>query len=524
MDRSLRQRVARCAHGMAAVALVAMASGCATLPSLASRHETHAITDTRGTRLGRAVVEAVGEHPGQSGIYALTEPTDAFAARVILANTAEKSLDVQYYIWHADHTGLLLFEAAWRAADRGVRVRILLDDANTGGLDEIIAALATHPRIEVRLYNPLVPRSARALNFVTDFARANRRMHNKSFTADNEVTIVGGRNVGDEYFAAGEGVAFTDLDVLAVGAAVREVSNAFDLYWNSASSYPATSVIAPARADARAMLEARFGAARADPGSAEYVEVLKRTVLVQQLIAKALPLDWASARVVRDDPAKTLDTKGRRDVLLLAELLPAIGAPEASFDLVSPYFVPGAAGTAALLQAARRGVRVRVLTNSLAATDVGVVHAGYVKRRCELLQGGVRLYELEPRASKRVGDERALGSGSSSSVQLHAKTFALDETRIFVGSFNFDQRSAHLNTEMGLVIDSPVLAQRLSSAFDRQVPRVAYEVRLAPDGRCAEWIERTEEGEVRYEADPETSTGRRAWIGFLSILPIEWLL
>ena len=517
-----RQRIAQRAYRVAAVALVALASGCATLPSLEGRHATRAMTDTDGTRLGRAVVEAVAQHPGQSGIDALTQPTDAFAARVILAYTAEKSLDVQYYIWHADHTGLLLFEAMWRAADRGVRVRILLDDANTGGQDEIIAALATHPNIEVRLYNPLVPRSARALNFLTDFARANRRMHNKSFTADNAVTIVGGRNVGDEYFAAGEGVAFTDLDVMAVGAAVREVSNAFDLYWNSASSYPATSLVAPVTADARAMLEARFSAARRDPGSAEYLDALKRTVLVQQLLAKALPLDWASARVVRDDPAKTLDTTGRRDVLLLSDLLATIGPPKASFDLVSPYFVPGEAGTAALVNAARRGVRVRVLTNSLAATDVGAVHAGYIKRRCDLLRGGVQLYELEPTASTRAGDERALGS--SSSVQLHAKTFALDEGRIFVGSFNFDLRSAHLNTEMGLVIDSPALAQRLSSAFARQVPKVAYEVRLAADGRCAEWIEHTEEGEVRYEADPGTSVGRRAWIDFLSILPIDWLL
>ena len=522
MHRPVRDQIAELACSVAAVTLVALASGCATLPSLDTRHETHAITNTDATRLGSAVVEAVGQHPGQSGIYALTAPTDAFAARVILAYTAEKSLDIQYYIWHADTTGLLLFEAAWRAADRGVRVRILIDDANTGGEDEIIAALATHPNIEMRLYNPLLQRSARALNFLSDFGRVNRRMHNKSFTADNEVTIVGGRNVGNEYFAAGEGVAFTDLDVMAVGAAVHEVSNAFDLYWNSPSSYPATSLLAPAGVDARATLEARFAAVHADAGSAAYLEILRQTVLVQQLIAKALPLQWASTRVVRDDPAKTLDANGSRDVLLLSDLLPAIGQPKASFDLVSPYFVPGDAGTAALLQAARRGVRVRVLTNSLAATDVGAVHAGYVKRRCELLRGGVHLYEMEPTGSKDAGDERALGS--SSSIQLHAKTFALDEARIFVGSFNFDQRSAHLNTEMGLVIESPSLAQQLSSAFEREVPKLAYEVRLTADGHCAEWVDRANDGEVRYEADPGTSMARRAWIDFLSILPIEWLL
>jgi putative cardiolipin synthase len=523
MDRPLRIRGAQRACRFTALALVALASGCATLPPLDARRETHAIAATDQTRLGHAVGEAVRQHPRLSGIHALTTPTDAFAARVILASAAEKSLDVQYYIWRADQTGLLLFEAVWRAADRGVRVRLLLDDANTGGLDAILAALATHPNIEVRLYNPLVPRSARALNFVTDFERANRRMHNKSFTADNAVTIVGGRNVGNEYFAAGEGVAFTDLDVMAVGAAVREVSSAFDLYWNSASSYPATSLLAPAGADARATLEAKFAAVHAEPESAEYLGVLGRTALVQQLIKHALPLDWAPARVVRDDPAKTLDKKGDVGVLLLSDLLPAVGAPRTSFDLVSPYFVPADAGTAALVRAAQRGVNVRVLTNSLAATDVPPVHAGYAKRRCDLLRAGVRLYELAPAAAKRDSDERTLGSGSSS-TQLHAKTFALDGERIFVGSFNFDPRSARLNTEMGLVIDSPPLAERLSRAFDEQVPNVAYEVRLAADGHCAEWIQRTGGREVHYDADPGTSAARRAWIDFLSILPIERLL
>jgi len=505
------------------IALAALATGCATLPSLEGRSETHAIADTGATRLGRAVAPAAAAHRDESGIYALTEPSDAFAARVILASVAERSLDIQYYIWHADQTGLLLFEAVWHAADRGVRVRILLDDANTRGLDQIVAALDAHPNIEVRLYNPFVPRAPRMVDLLTDFGRVNRRMHNKSFTADNEATIVGGRNVGNEYFAAGTGVAFTDLDVLAVGTAVRDVSDAFDLYWNSASAYPAARLLAIApEADARRFLEEKFAGVHADPEAVEYVDALRRTRLVQQLIDGKLPLDWARTRLVRDDPAKTLDTTGRTDVLLLSDLLPAMGRPDSAFDLVSPYFVPAEAGTAALVQTVERGVRVRVLTNSLAATDVGPVHAGYVKRRCALLRAGVQLYELEPTGVERKDDERRLGA--SSSVQLHAKTFALDGKRIFVGSFNFDPRSARLNTEMGLVIDSPSLASRLSAAFDEQVPKVAYEVRLTPDGRCAEWIAHTPAGEVRYDAEPRTSAARRAWIDFLSILPIDWLL
>ncbi|HSS70613.1 MAG TPA: phospholipase D family protein [Casimicrobiaceae bacterium] len=504
-------------------ALVALLSGCASLPSLEARSQSVAMTDTAATRLGRAVAQDISAHPGKTGIHALPVSSDAFAARVLLAAAAEKSLDIQYYVWHDDQTGYLLYEAAWRAAERGVRVRILLDDANTKGLDETIAALDAHPNIEVRLYNPLMQRNARLLDFATDFTRVNRRMHNKSFTADNQASIVGGRNVGNEYFAAGEGVAFADLDVVAIGPVVREVSAEFDLYWNSPSAYPAALVIGPACPDAAEKLEARFAEARADPQSVAYSKAVRETPLVQDLLAGRLPFEWASAQVVSDHPAKTLDVTGRTDVLLLSELLPAIGRPETSFDLVSPYFVPGDEGTAALQRLARGGVKVRVLTNSLAATDVAAVHAGYAKRRCDLLESGVELYELKPSASVEATKTKGK-AGSSSAVQLHAKTFALDRRRIFVGSFNFDQRSAHLNTEMGLVIDSPALAQRVSATLDEGLATTAYQVRIAADGRCPDWVERTPAGEVLYDVEPVTSAGQRAWIQFLEGLPIEWLL
>jgi putative cardiolipin synthase len=511
----------------AAAALAALAAGCASLPPQDGRVETRALTDTTPTSLGRAVgPRAAAEGAGRSGFQALASPSDAFAARVLLASAAEKSLDVQYYIWHGDQTGFLLFEAVWRAAERGVRVRMLLDDANTEGEDDVIAALDAHPNIEVRLYNPLMLRSARLMNFVTDFARVNRRMHNKSFTADNQVAIVGGRNIGNEYFGAGEGTEFSDLDVLAIGPVVREVSSEFDLYWNSASAYPAAAILGVPPADAARMLEDRFAATRADPETTAYLDMLRKTAIVNELIGGRLPLDWAQARVVRDDPTKTLDTSDRTDVLLLSSLLPAIGRPETSFDLVSPYFVPGDQGTEALEQMAKRGVRVRVLTNSLAATDVAPVHAGYAKRRCDLLRSGVSLFELKPSATPRVAkDTKATGStGSGSGVQLHAKTFAVDRARIFVGSFNFDQRSAFLNTEMGVVIESPALAGRLSSAFESSVPTNAYALRIAGDGHCPEWVERTPAGERVYDVDPDTTAGRRGLIDVLSILPIEWLL
>ena len=252
------------------VALAALMAGCATLPSLEGRTTTTALTDTAETRLGRAVAADVAANPGKTGIHPVFKPHDAFAARALLAAHAEKSLDVQYYIWHGDQTGYLLFEALLKAAERGVRVRLLLDDINTSGLDPTIAVLDAHPNIEVRLYNPVAQRGARALNFLTDFERVNRRMHNKSFTVDNQVSIVGGRNIGNEYFAAGEGVAFVDLDVIAIGPAVRDVSNQFDLYWNSPSAYPAASLVGAPAPDDAATLDAKFKSTRSDPAAVVY--------------------------------------------------------------------------------------------------------------------------------------------------------------------------------------------------------------------------------------------------------------
>jgi putative cardiolipin synthase len=482
---------------------------------------TSALKDTDATRLALGIAPGLAAHPGKTGTYALSRGRDAFAARVLLAGAAERSLDVQYYIWHGDHTGYLLFEALWQAAERGARVRLLLDDNNTGGLDATIASLDAHPNIEVRLYNPLMHRSARWTNYVTDFRRLNRRMHNKSLTVDSQATVVGGRNIGDDYFSAGRGVAFADLDVIAVGAAVREVSTAFDLYWSCASAYPAEKLLQQATPATVEQLKATFAATRADPDSAQYLESLRETRLVTDLVEGRLALEWTDARLVYDDPTKTLDTGLRTDELLMTRLLQTIGHPATQFELISPYFVPMASGTATLEALARRGVNVRVLTNALESTDVAAVHAGYAKRRQALLRAGIRLYELKRGDVPKPTNDKLIGGSSSSS--LHAKTFQIDGNRMFVGSFNFDPRSAKLNTEMGLVIDGSAMAQRLRAFFDTELPLLAYEVRLNGDSSL-QWIERTADGEKIHDTEPGTSAWRRAAVSFLSILPIEWLL
>jgi putative cardiolipin synthase len=505
------------------IVIASLVTGCASLPPIAGRTETFALADTAGTRLGRALALPVAENAGKTGIHTLSNPHDAFAARVLLAGAAEKSIDAQYFIWHGDQVGYLLFEALWRAAERGVRVRLLLDDLNTGGLDPVIAALGAHPNIEVRLYNPVVIRDARALNFLTDFTRVNRRMHNKSFNADNQASVVGGRNIGNEYFGAGSEVGFADLDVLAVGSVVPEVSKEFDVYWNSASAYPASSFVGAPAPNPSADLEARFAANRANPESVSYLEAVRATTLVRELLDRKLDLEWTTAQVVYDDPAKTLDTTERTDVLLFPELVLKMGRVERNLDLVSPYFVPGDGGTEQLVMLAERGVSVRILTNSFAATDEKSVHSGYAKRRQDLLRAGVRLYELKPDAINETHESHSrFGSGSSSG--LHAKTLAVERRRIFVGSFNFDQRSALLNTEMGLVIGSSALAGGLAHFFDAEVPLLAFEVRLAPDGGNLVWIERTSSGETRHDIEPGTTWATRMGVGILSILPIEWLL
>lgn len=529
MGRSMNarpHRPARAARGLGGVVAAAavLLAGCAGLPSQEGRPESFVLQDTAGTRLAAAIDPLAAVHPGKSGIYPLVLATDAFAARVLLASAAERSIDAQYYIWHPDQTGMLLLESLWNAAGRGVRVRILLDDQNTRGFDDMLAALGARRNFEVRLYNPFATRGARFLSYLNEFERVNRRMHNKAFIADNRLAIVGGRNIGNEYFGAGSEIPFKDLDVLVAGAAVPEVSAEFDRYWNSASAYPVRRLLGEAPPDAVQRLEERFAAARADPESKKYLDAVRGTELLGRILERRLDIEWAGARLVADDPAKTLEPEPSEGQLLLGELLEGTG-PRRSFDLVSPYFVPGEKGTAALEALARRGVRVRVLTNSLAATDVAIVHSGYAKRRCGLARAGVILYEMKPQvAADGTKEKRKAAASGSSAARLHAKTFAADGERIFVGSFNFDLRSALLNTEMGLVIESPPLAGRLGAMFDEIVPPNAYEVRALEAEPCLEWIERTPTGEVRHRTEPESSAVRRAWLEFLEMLPIDWLL
>ena len=493
------------------------------------RPESSAFLDTADTRLGRALAGQASANPGRSGVWPIHDGRDAFADRVLLAAAADRSLDVQYYIWRPDMAGVLLAEALYEAAERGVRVRLLLDDNNTVGLDPMLAALDSHENIEVRLFNPFPLRKYRILGFIADFGRLNRRMHNKSFTADNQATIVGGRNVGNEYFSAGQAMRYIDLDVLAVGPVAREVSADFDRYWASESAYTLAQVLGEAATADPDALAHRASIAERNPQAREYLDAVRESGFLRSLLAGEISFEWTRVKLVSDDPAKGLG-RGAPEDLLTHRLRKVLGGAERELELVTPYFVPTEAGVRALADLAARGVEVGILTNALEATDVIPVHAGYARHRVALLEAGIALYELKREAggADPPGVHRLAGSSSSS---LHAKVFSVDQERIFVGSFNFDPRSANLNTEMGLLIDSPALARGMVEGMRSVLPGLAYEVRLGEDGK-PRWIERRgdpDEGSasgepIEHRHEPDAGFWSRLGVWITMRLPVEWLL
>jgi putative cardiolipin synthase len=498
-------------------ALSLFAGGCA-MPSLDQRSSSSVLPEEQAsdTRLGIAIAPLLMAHPDTSGIHPLGNPLDAFAARMLLAKTADRTLDVQYYIWNNDITGTLMLNALEDAATRGVRVRLLLDDNGTAGLDDRLAALAAMPNIEVRLFNPFNVRKAKWLGFFTDFQRSNRRMHNKSFTADNRATIIGGRNIGDDYFGATSGALKADLDVLAVGAVVQDVSTEFDRYWASQSAYPVDLILTRKHPAPLTPFNPASDTKRDD-----YLAAVRNSTFVRDLFLGQLHMQWAPTKMVSDDPAKGLKSLDDEDLLIhaLAEIL---GEPQRTLVLVSPYFVPTHTGVEAFSNLARQGVTVSILTNAMEATDVLPVHAGYVKHRKALLKAGINLYELR-QLSGQPGRHSKAGLFGSSSTSLHAKTFAVDRTRVFIGSFNFDPRSMHLNTELGFIIESPELASEIEDQFYAEVPLAAYQVTLSPHGKL-QWIERHAGEEIIHTSEPDTTLIKRVMLWILSILPIDWLL
>jgi putative cardiolipin synthase len=414
-----------------------------------------------------------------------------------------------------------------RAADRGVRVRLLLDDTTAMGKDAKIAVLASHPRIEVRVFNPSAGRSSSAWLFsaAADFDRINHRMHNKMFVADNQAGVVGGRNIGDEYFGAREGENFADLDLLAIGPVVQELSRSFDEFWNSEWAYP-IEVLHTAKPDPAALEQgtAMLAAHRSDAGDSDYAKRLRDSDLLQRLYKHELPLVWAPARIVYDRPEKAgSEGQPADDLKLGPQLKTAVTEPRSEFLISSPYFIPGERGVASFRQLREKGVRVRIVTNSFAGNDVALVHSGYARYRKDLLKLGVELYELKP--SLAAAPEQDRERFGSSGASLHAKAFIIDREQVFVGSLNLDPRSLDLNTELGFVVESRELADMLARQFDELVqPAYTYRLKLEPPDGDLVWVSEESGREVRYTRDPEVGFWRRFSTWFLSIFAPESLL
>ncbi|WP_341864186.1 phospholipase D family protein [Gymnodinialimonas sp. 57CJ19] len=506
---------------IAASVLVALAIILARLVFRAPRPHTRPICNalppaTTGPLARTLVAQQGAQIPGSSGIAPLEDGMEAFVTRMVLAGAATTAIDVQYYIWRDDMTGHLLLKALLRAADRGVRVRILLDDNGIDGLDDVLASMDAHPNIEVRLFNPFMLRRFKRLSYGFDFFRLNHRMHNKAFTVDGRASVLGGRNVGDEYFGTGVNPLQIDLDVLAMGDVVSQISDDFDRYWNAAPVHEASRILRKIKQPD--LLASRLDRFEDTPQFSEYRGYLESSELVPKLMQGTLALEWTRAELVSDNPATIFDKVPKKH-LFTSRLLDAVGPITRQFDGVTPYFVPGAPGVGALAKLRGDGVKIRMLTNSLEATNMLPVHAGYGKRRKDLLRAGIGLFELRAHAAGPSEDDKLPRLGSSGS-NLHAKTFAVDGARIFIGSFNFDPRSATLNTEMGLVIESESMARSLHRAFDHGLGGLAWQVRL--DGGKLVWAHPGDPVVTRQE--PGTNLANRLALRVVGWLPVEWLL
>jgi len=469
----------------------------------------------RQTLIDRQLQPMLAEHPGQSGAVYLSDGLEAYAARSVITRQAGRSLDLQYYMWHDDMLGHLLANDVYQAAERGVRVRLLLDDMNAAGMDLQMLAMDTHPNIEIRLYNPFRNRDGvwRLVEMVQRFFSINHRMHNKAWIADGRVAIVGGRNIGEEYFDAREDVNFRDLDLLLAGPVAADASTIFDEFWNSDAVVPITALHYNTKQQLRNFIDqAHRDAERRD--AAPYLQRV-RSRLSDGYISQQLSMHWTGdIKILSDPPRKP--SGGDNSDWLVTDLARILGSAKHKSLLISPYFVPGAAGTKALVQQARNGVQVGIITNSLAANDVPAVHSGYMHYRRPLLAGGVQLYEL-----KSQGHASKASTFGSSGSSLHTKAFVVDDRRGFVGSFNLDPRSAYLNTEMGAVFDDPVLAARLRQEYLRlSGPDQSYWVYLDKDWELR-WLDRRGPEPISLRTEPDTRFMQRATTRVISWLPLE---
>lgn len=517
------------------LALMVLVTACSTIPKDYPRTESYALKDTQNTLLGKEVSQELKAHPGQSGFMSLFEGIDALAARIGMAQYAQKSLDVQYYIWHGDTTGVALAAALLQAADRGVRVRLLLDDLQISAHDPALLALDEHPNIEVRMFNPSAARSVKGFEFLSRFSELNRRMHNKSYIADNQLAIVGGRNIGDEYFNANPEVDFTDFDVLAIGPVVPEISAIFDLYWNSELAIPISvlysgdSTTSVGLQQLRQKLNAGWQAIK----SSAYAQAVRNSQFVRNVNNQQERYYWGDAEAVADSPNKFLKSPEDKTTHMGPKFVPLLDNIQSELFIISPYFIPGDERVEYFAKLVKRGVKVTIITNSFASNDVGIVYAGYAKYRKALVEAGVELYEYKPDPEKiKKAKKHGSGYAGSSRASLHAKVFVFDRKKTFIGSMNLDPRSVKLNSELGVIFENTQFASELVKDVENGLPENSYHIRLVDErdeegnviDKSLVWDTLEDGKPVTYTSEPQVGFFRKIGIWFMSLFVSEELL
>jgi len=496
------------------IGAILILAGCAGLPQHVKKYPSFALQSPQDTGLAKSVVASEdGSSKNLSGVRLLASGEEAFDSLIALADHAERTLDLQYYIIHQDESARTLLDHVREAADRGVRVRVLVDDLNTAGEDRRFLHLGHHVNIEVRVFNPFPGgRSAtwsRILTSISDIPRINHRMHNKLFVADNELAITGGRNIGDEYFTLDKHSNFIDLDVVVAGPVVAQLSASFDAFWNSKYAYPIASLAAADDTEAAAPPPPPAPA----NDDANWLE--------RELDAGTLRLDWVPATVLADRPAKIAsETSPDEEVTIANNISALMRSAQHEVLVISPYFVPGEEGVALMRELIDRGVHIRVLTNSLASTDAPLVHNGYARYRAALLKMGVELCEVRP----KLGQKRPrFHPFKTSNASLHAKALVIDQRTVFIGSLNMDRRSARFNSELGLVMRSPEIAKQVTSLLDDITADGSYKLSFDGKGHIL-WSVGEGDAERTWHTDPETTLLQRFSLRLLAPFAPEELL
>lgn len=488
-------------------------TGCTSSLPVNTSEQTYATPPAEHGEMAKYITNLTKNKPSQTGAYALGFGTDAFVSRLSLINAAASSIDLQYYIYNKDTTGNQINYALYRAAERGVQIRLLLDDLKATDNNPKLHILNQHKNVEIRLFNPSPNRNNKLLGFVGDFKKLNGRMHNKSLTVDSLSSIIGGRNIGDEYFGASGRVDFGDFDLLLIGDAISGINKQFDLYWNNALSYPLSTFQKKTYSDEEIIIiltdwDGEISYAKKTKKA--YLNALLNTQFIDYLEQGDIPWFWGDAEVVFDLPTKVSDKDNQRP--LINSLKTTFDTTQEQLFIISPYFVPGEAGTQYLIDMVNRGVNVSVLTNSLAATDVVAVHSGYATYRKKLLRAGVKVYETKVNPKSKPNAWQG-----STQASLHAKSMIFDNKITFVGSLNLDPRSVYLNTEIGVLFSNTELSEKINLTLKQNLNDGAYQV-LLKDGEL-QWYDSS--NNTYLDSEPDASIWRRFGAWLTGLLPIE---